>query len=83
MKCTKTKTINFQVHITLNLHIYSNKTIKFLQWRFSNKKKKHTPLSWTTEMKASFDTLKHKLADAPVLNCSTKDRVYILDTDAS
>lgn len=40
-------------------------------------------LQWTDRCQSSFEELKNKLCQAPVLDFPRRDRVFILDTDAS
>lgn len=41
------------------------------------------PMQWTDNCQNSFQELKNKLCNAPVLDFPRKDRVFVLDTDAS
>jgi len=45
--------------------------------------KKNHVFSWTNECQQSFDCLKQKLTEAPILSLPLDDCPYVLDTDAS
>jgi hypothetical protein len=49
----------------------------------TNLLKKHTAFVWTTEHSVAFETLKHALIAAPVLDLSNFAKPFIVETDAS